>query len=83
MSGIASGIPSTLSQQFPRETIPKCASSDGETILPEGVTFSSICASYIKPQGAVASSREWTTAAKKPKLLEALRVFSWPRKKEF
>jgi hypothetical protein len=33
--GIASGIPSTLSQQFPRETIPKCASSDGETILPE------------------------------------------------
>jgi hypothetical protein len=30
VSGSGSGIPFTLSQQFPRETIPKCANWDGE-----------------------------------------------------
>jgi hypothetical protein len=56
-------IPSTLSQQLPRDTIPKWANSDGETFLPDGVTFSSISAPRIRPHGAVASSLEWTTAA--------------------
>jgi hypothetical protein len=58
VSGMGSGIPLTLNQQLPRETIPKWASSDGETFLPDGVTFSSICAPRIRPQGAVASSLE-------------------------
>src|ERR1035441_9427827 len=54
--GIGSGIPSTLSQQLPRESMAKCAKSVGEFFLPEGVTFSSVCFSCIKPHGAVASS---------------------------
>src|SRR6202048_3930563 len=53
--GIGSGIPSTLSQQLPRESMAKCAKSVGE-ILSAGVTFSSVCLSCIKPHGAVASS---------------------------
>src|SRR5450631_3788897 len=39
--GIGSAIPSTLSQQLPRESMAKCAESVGEVFLPEGVTFSS------------------------------------------
>src|ERR1700694_922683 len=54
--GIGSGIPSTLSQQLPRESMAKCAKSVGDIFLPEGVTFSSICFSCITPHGAVASS---------------------------
>jgi len=38
--GIGSGIPSTLSQQLPRESMAKCAKSVGEIFLPEGVIFS-------------------------------------------
>jgi hypothetical protein len=56
--GIGSAIPSTLSQQLPRETIPKCANSVGEILLPDGIVFSSTCASRIKPHGAVASNLE-------------------------
>src|ERR1700760_48106 len=40
--GIASRIPSTLSQQLPRESMAKCAKSVAEVSLPEGVTFSSV-----------------------------------------
>ena len=36
-------MPSTLSQQLPRESMAKCAKSVGEILLPEGVTFSSAC----------------------------------------
>src|SRR5258708_7598312 len=54
--GIGSGIPSTLSQQLPRESMAKCAKSVGEIFLSEGVTFSSVCFSCITPHGAVASS---------------------------
>src|ERR1700680_3536911 len=54
--GIGSGIPSTLSQQLPRESMAKCAKSVGDIFLSEGVTFSSVCFSCIKPHGAVASS---------------------------
>ena len=32
VSGNGAGIPSTLSQQLPRETIPKCANCDGECL---------------------------------------------------
>src|SRR6202048_3609377 len=42
VSGIGSGIPSTLSQQLPRESIAKCAKSVGDIFLSEGVTFSSV-----------------------------------------
>jgi hypothetical protein len=51
--GIGSGIPSTLSQQFPRESMAKCAKSVGEVFLPEDVTFSSVCFSCFKPHGAL------------------------------
>src|ERR1035441_8249866 len=54
--GIGFGIPSTFSQQLPRVSMAKCAKSVGEIFLPEGVTFSSVCLSCIKPHGAVASS---------------------------
>src|ERR1700719_2365338 len=39
--GIGSEIPSTLSQQLPRESMAKCAKSVGEVFFSEGVTFSS------------------------------------------
>src|SRR6202795_2169783 len=56
VSGIGSGIPSTLSQQLPRESMAKCAKSVGGIFLSEGVTFSSVCSSCFTPHGAVASS---------------------------
>src|ERR1700709_1233207 len=37
--GIGSAIPSTLSQQLPRESMAKCAKSVGKVFLPEGVIF--------------------------------------------
>src|ERR1700760_4831938 len=40
--GIGSGVPSTLSQQFPRDSMAKCAKSVGDLFLPEGVTLSSV-----------------------------------------
>src|ERR1700733_3517044 len=40
--GIGSGIPSTLSQQLPRDSMAKCAKSVDELFLPEGGTFSSV-----------------------------------------
>src|ERR1700692_4733438 len=54
--GIGSGIPSTLSQQLPRESMAKWAKSVDEIFLPESVTFSSVCFSCFTPHGAVASS---------------------------
>src|SRR3977135_3085047 len=54
--GIGSGIPSTLSQQLPRESMAKCAKSVGDIFLSEGVTFSAACFSCFTPHGAVASS---------------------------
>src|SRR6202045_3684093 len=54
--GIGSAIPSTLSQQLPRESMAKCAKSVGDIFLSEGVTFSSVCFSCVTPHGAVASS---------------------------
>src|SRR5436305_13491403 len=54
--GIDSGIPSTLSQQLPRESMAKCAKSVGDIFLSEGVTFSSVWFSCFMPHGAVASS---------------------------
>src|ERR1700712_1181967 len=54
--GIGSGMPSTLSQQLPRESMAKCAKSAGDIFLSEGVTFSSVCLSCFTPHGAVASS---------------------------
>src|ERR1700704_1269507 len=54
--GIGSGIPSTLSQQLPRESMAKCAKSVGDILLSEGVTFSSVWFSCFTPHGAVASS---------------------------
>src|SRR5580704_8509382 len=42
VSGIGSGMPSTLSQQLPRESMAKCAKSVGEAFLPEDVTFSAV-----------------------------------------
>src|ERR1700735_5005650 len=54
--GIGSAIPSTLSQQFPRESMAKCAKSVGDIFLSEGMTFSSVWFSCFMPQGAVASS---------------------------
>src|SRR5450631_1733817 len=54
--GIGSGIPSTLSQQLPRESMAKWAESVGDIFLSEGVTFSSVCFSCSTPHGAVASS---------------------------
>src|SRR5882724_2595281 len=59
-SGIGSGMPSTLSQQLPRETIPKCAKWKGELAdSAECLSFepsSSTWASVFSPQGALASS---------------------------
>ena len=49
-------MPSTLSQQLPRDTMAKCAKSVGEFLLAEGMTFSSVGFSCIKPHGAVALS---------------------------
>jgi NAD(P)-dependent dehydrogenase (short-subunit alcohol dehydrogenase family) len=49
-------MPSTLSQQLPRESMAKCAKSVGEIFLSEGVTFSSVSFSCFTPHGAVASS---------------------------
>ena len=50
--GIGSGIPSTLSQQLPRESMAKCAKSVGDIFLPEGVTFSSVSLLlYQAPRG--------------------------------
>src|SRR5580698_6008489 len=40
--GIGSGIPSTLSQQLPRDSIAKCARSEGCTFLPEDMPSSSL-----------------------------------------
>src|ERR1700678_4492703 len=54
--GIGSGIPSTLNQQLPRESMTKCAKSVGGIFLSEGVTLSSVCSSCFTPHGAVASS---------------------------
>src|ERR1700691_3705713 len=54
--GISSAIPSTLSQQLPRESMTKCAKSVGGSFLSEGVTLSSVCSSCFTPHGAVASS---------------------------
>src|SRR5271154_7139494 len=54
--GIGSAIPSTLSQQLPRESMAKCAKSVGDIFLSEGVTFSSVWFSCFMPHGAVASS---------------------------
>ena len=56
VSGIGSAIPSTLSQQLPRESMAKCARSVGDVFLSEGVTFSSVWFSCFTPHGAVASS---------------------------
>src|ERR1700752_5419505 len=47
--GIGSAIPSTLSQQLPRESMAKCAKSVGEVFLPEGVTFFSAWFSCFTP----------------------------------
>src|SRR5216684_1092813 len=58
-SGIGSGMPSTLSQQLPRASIPKWAKWNGgpadssECLSP--ATLSSTGASVFSPQGAVAS----------------------------
>src|SRR5581483_4344599 len=54
--GIGSAIPSTLSQQLPRESMAKCAKSVGDIFLSEDVTFSSVWFSCFIPHGAVASS---------------------------
>src|ERR1700726_3694743 len=54
--GIGSAIPSTLSQQLPRESMAKCAKSVGDIFLSEGVTFSPVWFSCFMPHGAVASS---------------------------
>src|SRR6204780_3550239 len=54
--GIGSGIPSTLSQQLPRESMAKCAKSVSDIFWSEGVTLSSVCFSCSTPHGAVASS---------------------------
>src|SRR5271154_4383834 len=54
--GICSGIPSTLSQQLPRESMAKCAKSAGAIFLSESATFSSAWFSCSTPHGAVASS---------------------------
>src|SRR3984885_9677466 len=56
VSGISSSIPSTLSQQFPRESIAKCAKSAGGVFLLEGGTCTSASFSCFTPHGAVASS---------------------------
>src|SRR5579862_329086 len=54
--GIGSGIPSTLSQQLPRESMAKCAKSVDDIFLSEAVTFPSVWFSCFMPHGAVASS---------------------------
>src|ERR1700736_5702187 len=54
--GIGSAIPSTLSQQLPRETMAKCAKSVGDIFLSEGATFSSVWFSCFTPPGGWGSS---------------------------
>src|ERR1700727_3386317 len=54
--GIGSGIPSTLSQQLPRESMAKWAESVGDIFLSEGVACCWVCFSCSTPHGAVASS---------------------------
>src|SRR5579862_2176003 len=54
--GIGSAIPSTLSQQLPRESMAKCAKSVGGVFLSECAIFSSVWFSCFTPHGAVASS---------------------------
>src|ERR1700721_2532952 len=49
--GIGSGIPSTLSQQLPRESMAKCAKSVGGILLPESVAFASASFSCLTPHG--------------------------------
>src|SRR5579862_3563672 len=49
--GIGSGIPSTFSQQLPRESTAKCAKSVGEISLSGSATFSSFCFSCVTPHG--------------------------------
>src|SRR4029077_7702594 len=56
VKGIGAAIPSTLSQQLPRESMAKCAKSVGAIFLSEGATFSSVWFSCFTPHGAVASS---------------------------
>src|SRR6202171_3937862 len=58
--GIGSAIPSTLSQQLPRESMAKCAKSVGDIFLSEGVTFSSVWFSCFIPHGANLASLFWT-----------------------
>src|ERR1700678_97161 len=53
--GIGSGVPATLSQQLPRESMAKCTRSVGDIFLSEGVTFSLVCWFCFTPHGAVAS----------------------------
>src|SRR3984957_11736588 len=53
--GIGSAIPSTLSQQFPRESMAKCAKSVGDIFWRRGVTCSSVWFSCFMRHGAVAS----------------------------
>src|SRR6202041_622243 len=51
--GIGSGMPSTLSQQLPRDNIAKCAKSVGELFLPAFGAFSSVSAPPpLRPHGA-------------------------------
>src|SRR5271156_3926975 len=53
--GIGSAMPSTLSQQLPRESMAKCAKSVGEMFLSEDLTLSLVWFSCFMPHGAVAS----------------------------
>ena len=48
-------MPSTVSQQLPRDSMAKWAKPAGVIFLPEGATSSSGWFSWVKPQGAVAS----------------------------
>jgi NAD(P)-dependent dehydrogenase (short-subunit alcohol dehydrogenase family) len=55
VSGIASAMPSTLSQQLPRESMAKCANSAGGRFLPVFGAFSSVSAPPMgKLEGKVA-----------------------------
>src|ERR1700759_1905989 len=63
VSGIASAMPSTLSQQLPRESIAKCANSAGGRFLPVfGASSSFSAPPPLSPHGAVASSLCWPKA---------------------
>src|ERR1700733_615412 len=81
--GIGSGIPSTLSQQLPRESMAKCAKSVGDIFLSEGVTFSSVWFSCFMPHGAVASSlcrpKAATCIVLKMSVIESNLAFSFGR----